>query len=334
MRSADDPILREASIVVRPHPANPQPWERARIHDTGRMIVWPARGAKPTAVQAKRDYYDSLVHADGVIGINTSALVESALVGTPSYTLLEPELRGSQEGTLHFAHLAALHVARTPAEHEEQLAEACRGSAAASASAQFVETFLRPRGVDRAAAPILVDELEALAARGPRSACLALRARPSGVPPPLRRDDRRARGARAHRPRRVRASGEVAARPGGDRPREPEDRGSTTRSPCRRSHARLVRGVRRLADYVHYLDPRLEGAVYARAKWRGLARFPGPLAALRRRETLLGRSSVLSCAAWLRSSARSRTSRRSSASWPESTRTRSSSRRSSTLAPT
>ena len=56
--------------------------------------------------------------------------------------------------------------------------------------------------------------------------------------------------------------------------------------PGRVQMARVARGVRRLADYVHYLDPSLADAAYARAKWRDMARFPGPLAALRRRETL------------------------------------------------
>src|SRR5207245_1818109 len=104
VRAARDPLLREASIVVRPHPANPQPWAQEGIEERGRTIVWPPRGAKPTATQAKRDYYDSLFHAAAVVGINTSALVESAIVGRPAYTLLEPELQGAQEGTLHFAH--------------------------------------------------------------------------------------------------------------------------------------------------------------------------------------------------------------------------------------
>jgi hypothetical protein len=167
IRAASDPLLRDSSIVVRPHPANPQPWDRAGIEEPGRTILWPSSGTKPTAIEAKRDYYDSLFHAAAVIGINTSALVEGALVGRPTYTLLEPELQGGQEGTLHFGHLAALHVARAPGEHEQQLLEACRGDAGSEREREFVESFLRPHGIDLPVAPRLVDELEALAARGP-----------------------------------------------------------------------------------------------------------------------------------------------------------------------
>ena len=297
IRTAREPLLREASIVVRPHPANPQPWARAGIEERGRTIVWPSRGAKPTALEAKRDYYDSLFHAAAVIGINTSALVESAIVGRPSYTLLEPDQRGAQEGTLHFAHLSALHVARTPGEHEEQLLEACRGSTGGAREQDFVRTFLRPRGADRAAAPLLVDELEALAARGPREAAAV--ARPAGGSARTLLFVLDHPGFLLHFDETI---GELAARghtvhvafarsekwPHG---LEAIDRAGSRivvheEIPSRVSRARVARGVRRLADYVHYLDPSLEGAVYSREKWRALARFPGPLAVLRRRETL------------------------------------------------
>lgn len=285
IRAASDPLLREASIVVRPHPANPQPWAAAGIEEPGRTIVWPAGGVKPTAVEAKQDYYDSLEHAAAVIGINTSTLVESAIVGRPTYTLLEPELRGAQEGTLHFAHLAALHVARTPGEHEEQLLEACRGLAGDEREQAFVRSFLRPRGIDRPAAPILVDELEALAARGPRSrAVLFVLDHPGFL---LHFDqtigELAARGHTVHvafaRPEKWphgleaidRASPRIVVHDG---------------LPGRVTAARTARGLRRLADYVHYLDPALADATFARAKWRGLARFPGPLVVLRGRESL------------------------------------------------
>ena len=286
IRAAADPLLREASIVIRPHPANPQPWADAAIDEAGRTIVWPPEGTKPTDDQAKRDYYDSLVHADAVVGINTSALVESALVGTPSYTLLEPELRDVQEGTLHFAHLTALHVARTPAEHELQLLEACRGSDVRERAQAFVRDFLRPRGLDRPAAPLLVDELEALVARDARDRHVLLFV--LDHPGFLLHFDRTiaelaARGHTVHL---------AFARPekwphGLDAVDERETRIVVHDGiPRRTTLARGARGIRRLADYAHYLDPALADATFARRKWRNLARLPGPLAALGRRETL------------------------------------------------
>lgn len=284
VRSAPDPVLRDASVLVRPHPANPQDW--GGVEEPGRTAVWPPRGVKPTALEAKRDYFDSLRHAAAVVGINTSALVESAIAGTPSFTLLEPELRGSQEGTLHFAHLAALRATRSPEEHREVLAAACRANVADGSEETFVRDFLRPRGLDRPAAPELADELEALAARGPRSRTLLFVLDHPGF---LLHFDETIR-ALASRGSRVHVAFARAEKwPDGlETIRDHERVVVHDAIPARRAYARLARGVRRLADYVHYLDPSLREAVYARAKWRGLARLPGPLRLLARRESLPG----------------------------------------------
>lgn len=285
IRASAEPLLAEASVVVRPHPANTQPWAGAGIEELGRTVVWPPRGAKPTELEAKQDYYDSLFHATAVIGINTSALVESTIVGRPSYTLLEPELQGSQEGTLHFAHLDALHLARTPAEHEQQLLDACRGEVSEEATRAFVADFLRPHGVDRPAAPRLVDELEALVERrsnGGRVLLFVLDHPGFLLHFDATIGELAARGNTVHlafaRPEKWPRGVEAVD---WDDPRI-----VVHEAPGRQRLARTSRGVRRLADYVHYLDPALADATFARAKWRGLARLPGPLAFLGRHETL------------------------------------------------
>lgn len=287
LRAAADPILAGASVVVRPHPANPQPWRAAGVGEDGRTVVWPPDGAKPTAAQAKRDYFDTLAHADAVVGINTSTLVESAIVGRPTYTLLDPTQRGAQEGTLHFAHLSALRCAHTTDEHFADLAAALRTPPADGREKTFVANFLRPLGVDRPAAPALVAELELLASGArvppPRTILFVLdhpgfllhfdatiavlAARGHTIHVAFSRPDKWPHGLEAI----DRSDSQIVVH---------------DRIPGRTATPRLARGVRRLADYVHYLDPALADAVYARAKWRRLARFPGPLAALERRDTL------------------------------------------------
>ena len=69
------------------------------------VAVWPALGADPVDIGAKSDYFDSIYHCAAVVGINTSALIESAIVNRPVCTWLAPRYRGTQEGTLHFHHL-------------------------------------------------------------------------------------------------------------------------------------------------------------------------------------------------------------------------------------
>jgi hypothetical protein len=104
-----------------------------------------------------------------VIGLNTSALVEAAIVDRPVFTILAPEFHENQEGTFHFHYLMTvgdgfLNAARTLAEHTAQLSAMAAGQATRS-NRRFVETFIRPRGAATPATPVFVDAVETLAAR-------------------------------------------------------------------------------------------------------------------------------------------------------------------------
>jgi hypothetical protein len=168
IRSSDHAELREVGVLIRPHPQNVQPWEELGLDVAGSTAVFPRGGAAPTTDERKRDYYDSIHHAAAVVGINTSALIESAIVGRPVFTLLAREFRATQEGTLHFSHLTGdagegvLGVARTWEEHEEQLAAALvANDEAAWRNAAFVDSFVRaPSGAS--ATPLLADGIEEL----------------------------------------------------------------------------------------------------------------------------------------------------------------------------
>lgn len=166
------PRLRDAGVLVRPHPQNLDAWQSADVVDLEHVAVWPRAGGNPVDADSRADYYDSIVHSAAVVGVNTSAQIESAIVGRGVYTVLAPEFTETQEGTLHFRHLrdatrGLLHVASDFPEHVAQL-EAGLGDTrgAAEASRRFVEAFVRPHGIDEAAAPQLVAALEATAAQG------------------------------------------------------------------------------------------------------------------------------------------------------------------------
>jgi hypothetical protein len=130
--------------------------------------VW---GSNPVDDDGRADYFDSLYHAAAVVGLNTSALVEAAIVDRPVFTILEPKFRDNQEGTFHFQHLMTvgdgfLNTARTLAEHVEQLRALVTGGTTRP-NRPFVERFIRPRGLSAPATPVLVETVEALAAAGP-----------------------------------------------------------------------------------------------------------------------------------------------------------------------
>jgi hypothetical protein len=106
-----------------------------------------------------------------VVGVNTSAMVEAAIIGRPVCSLLAPEFAGTQEGTIHFRHLLPenggfLRIASTVEAHVEQLAECLRDPASTRAeTSRFVASFIRPAGVERPATPLFADAVERLAAQ-------------------------------------------------------------------------------------------------------------------------------------------------------------------------
>lgn len=172
LRASGRSALADAGVLVRPHPLNSAQWER--FDAPHGVAVWPAGGAQPDSGEARDDFFDSLAHAAAVVGVNTSALIESGIVGKSVFTLLDPQFAGAQEGTLHFHYLLEenggfLHVARSVDEHLEQLDAGVQGASDDSArNRRFAAHFVRPHGLDRPAAPIVADAIVALAALGPR----------------------------------------------------------------------------------------------------------------------------------------------------------------------
>jgi hypothetical protein len=156
-------------VLVRPHPKRPEEWLDADLSDVPGLAVYPREGHAPTDDETKADYFDSLSHSAALVGLNTSAMIEAAIVGRPVLTVLDPEFERVQLGTIHFRYLleaggGAVQVAHTLDEHGEQLSAALADDSAARRRAEaFVASFVRPHGVDRPATPIFVDEVERLA---------------------------------------------------------------------------------------------------------------------------------------------------------------------------
>lgn len=164
LRASADERLRDVAVLVRPHPYNSLHWDAADLSDLGRVAIWPRGGANPVDDDDRADYFDSIFHAQAIVGINTSAMVEGAIVGRPVLTVTLPDFAETQEGTVHFRHLLPenggfLRRARTLEEHVEQLADVLRDEEAAREELRsFVASFIRP--LDRAATPSFADEVE------------------------------------------------------------------------------------------------------------------------------------------------------------------------------
>jgi hypothetical protein len=156
--------LAACNIVVRPHPREKTIW---KDFEAGRRVAVTV----PKSISTDQGLFDTLHYSAAVVGLNTSAQLEAGIAGRPVFTILAPEFSTGQQGTLHFHYLLREHGGHVEVSpdfeaHRRHLSAAVSGGYDSSAIREFVHHFLRPRGLDRPVAPILVDEIEALATAG------------------------------------------------------------------------------------------------------------------------------------------------------------------------
>ena len=169
LRSSQDPMLRSVNVLVRPHPYNCHAWDPDPLAGMPGAVCFPRRNYNPMDEVSHADFFDSIHHSLAVVGINTSAMIEAAIIGRPVFSMRANEFTGTQEGLVHFHYLVAdnggcVRVASTMDEHVGQLSECLRDPAAAHSETQrFISYFVRPHGVDRPATPIFVDTVERFA---------------------------------------------------------------------------------------------------------------------------------------------------------------------------
>ncbi|MBI2828457.1 MAG: hypothetical protein HYX77_04190 [Acidobacteria bacterium] len=168
LRAARDEQVAGANILIRPHPSNAAQWGGLNLELWPRTAVWPPPGVDFFAPEFKHDFYDSLHFSAAVVGVNTSAQVEAAILGRIVCTVASTDFAHSQAGTLHFQHLVnggLVEIARDFDEHVAHLGALLRGGLAqAERSRAFVESFVRPFGLDQPATPRLTSAIVDLAA--------------------------------------------------------------------------------------------------------------------------------------------------------------------------
>lgn len=149
-----EPKLHDIGILIRPHPSRLKEWADITFDRLGPVVLW---GENPINTEARADYFDSMFHAAVVVGLNTSAMIEAAVVAKPVLTVLHSDFSDSQEGTLHFSYLldesdGLLWATRNWNDHVSQLADAVVNPEMFSGrSIDFVGRFVRPRGLKESA---------------------------------------------------------------------------------------------------------------------------------------------------------------------------------------
>lgn len=179
VRAASDPVLRDCTLVIKPHPDLHRDWDDAAPvtarwkrpgHEMRAVVTRPF--GDPNAVVVRSAFtgaqflYDCLFHSAAVVGLNTSAELEAAIVGRPVCTIKTTDaIADGQGSTLHFHYLLKenggfVEVAADLDGHLAQLADAVNGRVDRARLTDFVQSFLRPNGVDRRATDVFVEAIE------------------------------------------------------------------------------------------------------------------------------------------------------------------------------
>jgi FkbM family methyltransferase len=177
VRASTSERLRHANVIVRPHPdialldpgvpASEVRWESirgskgfaARPFDDDRAVVLR------TSDRVQQGFFECIYHSVAVVGLNTSAELEAAIVGRPVFTILAGDEADGQSSTLHFRYLleedgGCVRVAGTLDEHAAQLETELDSPQDRERLRAFVSSFLRPLGNDRAVSPLLAEAIE------------------------------------------------------------------------------------------------------------------------------------------------------------------------------
>jgi predicted O-methyltransferase YrrM/CDP-glycerol glycerophosphotransferase (TagB/SpsB family) len=182
LRASDDENLRTANILIRPHPMATTCWKEL-FPDAGSSasfasgIVWPVHPDYVTSDEAKQELFDTLHHASAVVGLNTSTMIEAAILNKPVLTFTEHSRRKMQVESIHFHHLVRgrfLQVASDVSEHIQQLAATLHDTDQAAENARgFVRDFVRPISLERPASDELAELIVNLAEAESTSAPVA-----------------------------------------------------------------------------------------------------------------------------------------------------------------
>ena len=166
LRSSKNLLLNRIGVLVRPHPENATQWRGIDLSGYGNVNIYPREGANPIRGNTFDDYFDSMYHSVATVGINTSAMIESGILNKPVFTILSPEFRTTQDGTLHFHHLVEgglLNISKNLDEHIEQLTRVLAGREAYQTRIrEFIQSFVRPHGIAAECTPIFVKVIEDL----------------------------------------------------------------------------------------------------------------------------------------------------------------------------
>jgi hypothetical protein len=152
------------TLVVRPHPTNPAPFDD---YAYPRVVVHPRGGDQADSSESWQAYYDQLVNATCVFGLNSTAFLEAVVANRPCLTIVNDTFWPAQGRTGHFRHLLKgdfLNVCRDESDVAACVRRILDGTDdTADGRRSFARWFLRPCGLDTPAGEVVADVIETTA---------------------------------------------------------------------------------------------------------------------------------------------------------------------------
>jgi len=151
----NNPATRDTIVMVRPYPMNAGIWHEFKADN---VVIWPPEGETPDIPSARQNYYHSMFYSRAVVGVNTTAMIEAAVVDKPCVTILTERYQATQTGRGHFHHLLKadfLEIAHGFNESAGIIQQILAGNDVKAANRRkFVHEFVRPYGMDKPVATL------------------------------------------------------------------------------------------------------------------------------------------------------------------------------------
>ncbi len=151
----NNPATRDTIIMVRPYPMNASIWKGFQAEN---VVVWPPEGETTDIAGTQQNYFHSMFYSRAVVGVNTTAMIEAAVVDKPCVTILTERYQATQMGRGHFHHLLKadfLETAHGFGESAILIQHILAGEdEKASNRRKFVREFVRPCGLENSVASL------------------------------------------------------------------------------------------------------------------------------------------------------------------------------------
>ena len=160
-----DVALREMQILIRPHPANNEVYNKVLREG---VSIWPRKKQLPDDPKSQLDFVNSVRHAVLSLGINTSGMIDALIQDRPVGAFVSDTFKATQEEAVHFQHMRdakCLYEVGSAAEVASLVKTLKDGEArdVCDRRRNFVRAMVRPHGLDQDAGQLSAWCIEKLA---------------------------------------------------------------------------------------------------------------------------------------------------------------------------